>query len=288
MATMTAAALRAVLTGAGATDATIELALRLTAPARHEARVQSAMRAALEYAAVGAGDSPEPGAVEAMLEAVQDGESGADLPRPNDLLSGDCWALAASAHCAAEAWVGRGGPYGAGGPGRSTDRAPWARVLGKGRAQASDGSAWDAALDDASVRLARAAGAPDGFVTLEPTSEGLRACMPGASVRLDFTPERAYALCVRGLAGALPAEAHHQLGRLDIGCDFRSCNLRFGGTLEQWAETLDHIGLAGAVEYLADVPDTVPSGYRVQDYVPGIFMPWVERAIAAREERRNR
>lgn len=280
--TMTAHDLRAVLIEAGANGATIGVALRITAPARHEARVESAMRAALEYAASGTGDGAEYGTVDEMIKAVDAGKSGADLPRPNDFLTGDCWALSAAAHCAAEAWVGRGGPCGAGGPGRSTDRATWAQRLGKGRAFASDGAAWDAALADASVRLAHAAGAPDGFVNLEPTGEGLRACAPGVSVLLNFTAERAYALCVRGLASALPTEAPHRLGWLHM--PHRWCNICFEGTLEEWLKTLDHVGLAGAIENLADVPDTIPEGYRIHDYVSNVFLPWLDRAIEARLE----
>lgn len=271
--TMTAAALRGALTESGATDAAVEVAIRLTAPARHFARVESAMRAALEHAAIGL----EPGAVDAMIEAVMGGKSGADLPRPSCLSPGDCWALAAAAHCAVEAWVGVGGPAGAGGPGRGTARAVWARALGKGRARASDGGAWDAALADASVRLAFAAGAPGGIVTLEPTGEGLRACAPGLFVLLGFdTLAQVYALCVRGLAEALPAEAPHRLDPLGP-----ECNLRFEGSLDEWARTLDYIGESGALECL---PDEIPEGDRLRDYVRGVFVPWADRAVAAREE----
>lgn len=267
---MTFAALRATLRDAS--FAVTEIVRDLTAPARHFARVEAAMRAALEYAAI-----CEEGAVDAMIEAIMDGKSGADQPRPSCLSPGDCWALAAAAHCAAEAWVGVGGPAGAGGPGRGTTRAVWARSLGKGRARASDGGAWDAALADASVRLAFAAGAPGGNVTLEPTGEGLRACVPGASVLLGFdTLAQVYAICVRGLAEALPAEAPHRLDALDP-----ECNLRFAGPLDEWARTLDYVGEAGASECL---PDEIPEGGRLRDYVRGVFAPWADRAVAARLE----
>lgn len=44
--------------------------------------------------------------------------------------------------------IGCGGQRGLGGDGRGTDRAEWARGLGKGRARASDGPAYDAAIQD--------------------------------------------------------------------------------------------------------------------------------------------
>lgn len=269
---MTAAALRSVLTESGASFAAVEVAIRLTAPARHEARVREAVEAALEYTEV-----CEEGAIESMLAAIDAGKRGADLPRPSCLSPGDCWALAAATHCAVEAWVGVGGPAGAGGTGRGITRAVWAQSLGKGRARASDGGAWDAALADASVRLALAAGAPGGIVTLEPTGEGLRACIPGANVLLGFgTLEQVYALCVRGLASALPAEAPHRVDPLDPGC-----NLRFAGSLDEWARTLDYIGESGALECL---PDEIPEGVRPGDLVRGVFAPWAERAVTARLE----
>jgi hypothetical protein len=272
---MTFAAIRAMT---GASCQVTEIVRKLTAPARHAGRVESAMRAALEYAASGAWRGAEPGTIDAMIKAVDAGKIGEDLPRPNCVLSGDCWALGAAAHCAIEAWVGVGeGPACAGGPGRCTDRAPWARVLGKGRARASDGAAWNAALADASVRLAIAAGGPRGIITLEPTGGGLRACVPGASTLIYFdSHEQAYAICLRGLVEALPAEAPHQLDPLDP-----ECSLRFEGALDKWARTLDVIGEAGAAEYL---PDEIPEGDRPWDYVPGIFVPWVDRVIAARLE----
>jgi hypothetical protein len=261
---MTAANLRAVLADAGATDAVVELAVRLTAPGRHAARVEDAMYAALKYVA---GGEFAIGAVEAMVEAVDAGKSSTTLPRLNYTLSNDCWALAAAAHCAIEAWVGRGGPCGAGGPGRSTDRAPWAQMLGKGRHLADDGAAWDAALADASRMLARAAGAPDSIIVLEPTGEGLRACAPGASVLLDFdSPKQAYALCLRGLAEALPVEAPHRLAPLAP-----ECNLRFVGALDEWARTLDHIGLMGA-------------DASIREGDSPLFAPWAGRAVDARLE----
>jgi hypothetical protein len=278
---MTAAALRSIFSAAGASDATVEVALRLTAPARHEARVQSAMRAALEYAARCTGSEAEPGAVEAMLRAIQDDKWGADLPRPNCLLAGDCWALAAAAYCAAEAWVGAGGPAGAGGPGRGTDRALWAQGLGKGRYWASDGAAWCGALADASKMLAQAAGAPGGFITLEPASQGLRAGVPNApevSTLLTFDlPAQAYALCVRGLAGALPAEAPHRLDPLDP-----EANLRFAGALDEWARTLDYVGRAGAD---ASIPEGIDEdGLRRLVSIGEPFNPWLNQAVAVRLE----
>jgi hypothetical protein len=263
---MSAANLCNILVAAGATSATAEVALRMTAPARHAARVRDAMRAALEYAAPGV----EPGTVDRMIKAVQDGKRGVDLPRPNSLLAGDCWALAAAAYCAAEAWVGQGGPAGAGGPGRGTARAPWAQELGKGRAHASDGPAWNGALDEASRLLIQAAGGLGGSITLEPTGEGLRAGTPSApdvSVLLDFdSPKQAFALCVRGLASALPLEAPCRISRLSP-----ECILRFEGSLDEWLRTLDHIGLMG-----------VDASIREGD--SPLFAPWADRAVDARLE----
>ena len=271
---MTFAALRDAMTGAS--FAGTEIVRGLTAPARHEARVREAVEAALEYTEVCEEGAVE-AMVEAMVEAIDAGKRGADLPRPSCLSPGDCWALAAATHCAVEAWVGVGGPAGAGGTRCGTARAPWAQSLGKGRARASDGGAWDAALADASVRLASAAGAPGGNVTLEPTGEGLRACVPGLFVLLGFsTLEQVYALCVRGLVSALPAEAPHRVDPLDP-----ECNLRFAGSLEEWAQTLDYIGESGALECL---PDEIPEGVRPGDLVRGVFAPWADRAVAARLE----
>src|SRR5690606_5177602 len=58
---------------------------------------------------------------------------------------------------------GTGGRYGAGGGSAATDRMSWARALGKGRRQASDGSAWLAAAADAESILLDRAARPEEF-----------------------------------------------------------------------------------------------------------------------------
>lgn len=119
-----AAVARAGAEQAGFTGFAVDLVVSAGAPARHSARVAIAIEAALD-AAAGAGGTwaRDPG-----LAAV--------LCR---------WEVA-----------GSGGHLGA--LGGATTRAPWARCLGKGRRQASDGAAWTAAIEEAGETLANEAG----------------------------------------------------------------------------------------------------------------------------------
>lgn len=105
----------------------------LGASERHAWRVGATLRAALEAA-----DS------ETYPTASEDAEARQALAV--------AWALVALDI------DGVGGPRGMGGAGGASGRMPWARTLGKGRWQASDGRAWEAAAVEAREALVRALG----------------------------------------------------------------------------------------------------------------------------------
>jgi hypothetical protein len=103
----------------GLPPAAAELVRRASAPARHEERIKAAMAAAKE------GLSEEGiGAGRAIMRALAE-------------------------------VIGTGGHLGLGGEVRSSQRMGCFSHLGKGRAQATDGPAWSAALADALHRLAQ-------------------------------------------------------------------------------------------------------------------------------------
>lgn len=174
MDTMKWSDLRAALP-AGLCDEAIEAVRAATAEARAEARVQQTIMAAV--GAVGG----DPDLVLAVLYALRyydlSPDERADRVAPiRDIMR------AAGALCAIEATAG-GGRYRVSGP-APTCRAPWARALGKGRRQASDGDAWTAAIAQAGASLLVAAGG--GTV---PSSEDVALIPPG----VDDDGVRAYA-----------------------------------------------------------------------------------------------
>src|SRR5690606_2259544 len=119
---------------AGLSEDSVELIRRATAPMRHEKRVNAT--------------------IDAALTAVLEIYSSPDL----DVRRVTPFVCRVAACLIAFDRNGAGGRYGAGGGGAATDRMSWARSLGKGRRQASDGSAWLAAAADAeSILLDRAA-----------------------------------------------------------------------------------------------------------------------------------
>lgn len=114
----------------------VELIRRYTAPARAKQRMEIALKAALE----------EANRVIAVTHLpLRDDEIGRAV-------HGDCRSVT-HMHCAMLLCqievAGVGGQMGLGGDERGTVRSGWAQTLGKGRARASDGQAWTAAIRDA-------------------------------------------------------------------------------------------------------------------------------------------
>lgn len=165
--TITARDLRERLAAAGADEETMDAVLRLTAPARHRARMIDTLRAALSQAT-------DPG-VDELVQAVMAGEPVQDDDDAEESL-GVAWALITLD------LGGRGGragvegadPYGGA---ASTDRMPWARGLGKGRWFASDGGAYRAAAREARYMIERALGG-------QPALEAIAEPYPALVVRL--------------------------------------------------------------------------------------------------------
>src|SRR5690606_29811356 len=115
-------------------DDAVELIRRATAPERHKQRVNAT--------------------VDAALTAVLEIYSSPDL----ELRRVTPFVCRLAATLIALDVNGTGGRYNAGGDFAATARMSWARALGKGRRQASDGAAWMAAAADAqSLLLGRAA-----------------------------------------------------------------------------------------------------------------------------------
>lgn len=113
-------ALAQKMEAAGLPEEMIESLCRATAGLRHRKRADRARSAA--------------------WEAARDFRDRlGDWAREEPLLGLEMLLLAAEI-------VGTGGPGGLGGIGRGTKRARWARELGKGRANAKDGEAWNAAI----------------------------------------------------------------------------------------------------------------------------------------------
>lgn len=168
--------LRAALPS-GLCDEAVEAIRAATAEARAEERAQQAIVAAVT---VVGGD---PDLVLAVLYALRhydlSDEARADRVAPVRAIM-----RAAGALCIVEATAG-GGRYRVSGP-APTCRAPWARALGKGRRQATDGDAWTAAIAQAGASLLVAAGGGTA-----PSSEDVAAIPPG----VDDDGVRAYARC---------------------------------------------------------------------------------------------
>jgi hypothetical protein len=126
---------------------------RITAPERHEWRVQQAAYAALKEALqIHPAYSPESFPEETLRKWSRGEWDGLGLYSVEPY---GPFRLAILL-CEMES-RGRGGPNDMGlhdGIGcRATDRMPWAKVLGRGRHWAGDGAAWTAAIEDAARRL---------------------------------------------------------------------------------------------------------------------------------------
>jgi len=166
--------LRAALPS-GLCDEAVEAIRAATAEARAEERARQAIVAAVTV--VGGDPDLVLEALYALRHYDLSDEARAERVAPVRALM-----RAAGALCAVEATAG-GGRYRVSGP-APTCRAPWARALGKGRRQASDGDAWTAAIAQAGASLLVAAGG--GTV---PSSEDVAAIPPG----VDDDGVRAYA-----------------------------------------------------------------------------------------------
>jgi len=124
---------------AGLSEDSVDLIRRATAPERHERRIQAT--------------------IDAALKAVLEIYSSPDL----ELRRVTPFVCRMAATLIALDRNGTGGRYGAGGGGAATDRMSWARELGKGRRQASDGPAWMAAAADAESLLLDRAARPEAY-----------------------------------------------------------------------------------------------------------------------------
>lgn len=120
-------------------DDAVELIRRATAPMRHEKRVNAT--------------------VDAALTAVLEIYSSPDL----ELRRVTPFMCRIAATLIALDRNGTGGPHNAGGGFAATARMSWARGLGKGRRQASDGAAWMAAAADAESLLLGSAARPEEY-----------------------------------------------------------------------------------------------------------------------------
>lgn len=166
--------LRAALP-AGLCDEAVEAIRAATAEARAEERARLAITTAV--AAVGGDPDPVHAALYALRYHDLSPDERAERVAPvRDIMR------AAGALCIVESTAG-GGRYRASGP-APTCRAPWARVLGKGRRQASDGDAWSAAIAQAGEALLVAAGS-----NTPPSAEDVASIPPG----VDDDGVRAYA-----------------------------------------------------------------------------------------------
>jgi hypothetical protein len=132
-----------------------DLIRRITAPERHEWRIQQAAYAALKEALrLHPAYSPESFPEETLRKWSRGEWDGSGLYSVEPY---GPFRLAILL-CEMES-RGRGGPHNMGlhnGQGdRSSARMPWAQALGKGRARATDGPAWTAAISDAALVLRR-------------------------------------------------------------------------------------------------------------------------------------
>lgn len=191
----------------GLCDEAVEAVRAATAEARAEERAQQAIVAAVT---VVGGD---PDLVLEALYALRHDLS--DEARAERVAPVRAIVRAAGALCAIEATAG-GGRYRVSGP-APTCRAPWARSLGKGRRQASDGDAWTAAIAQAGASLLVAAGSG-----IDPSAEDVALIPPG----VDDDGVRAYARC----------QIWHLARRVADHAAAAPLYLGWSGILARWAD----------------------------------------------------